>query len=74
MVVLVIIIFVLLGISDFPTLIQQKKWYEVSVLAGLYAFVFTLAILQTIGVILPSPVKGIQWFIINVLHLGYPTQ
>ena len=72
MVVPVILIFALMALSDFPTLIKGKKWYEVSVLSGLYIVVFTLAALQTFGVILPSPIKGIQSFITNVLHLAYP--
>ena len=72
MIVLVIVIFVLMALSDFPELISGKKWYEVSVLAGLYVGVFVLAALQTLGVTLPSPIKGIQSFITNVLHLAYP--
>jgi hypothetical protein len=74
MVILVAVIFVVLALSDFPKLIQSKKWYEVTVLAVMYAGVFTLAALQAGGVMLPSPVKGIQHFIVNVLHLGYPKQ
>lgn len=63
-----------MALSDFPKLIHDKKWYEVSVLSGLYAVVFTLAALQTSGIILPSPIKGIESFITNVLHLSYPKQ
>lgn len=74
MIFLVVVVFALMGLSDFPTLIKNKKWYEVSVLSGLYVFVFILAALQTFGVVLPSPIKGIQSFITNVLHLGYPKQ
>lgn len=74
MIILVIVIFILLALSDFPKLIKDKKWYEVSVLSCFYVFVFTLAALQSFGVILPSPAKGIQKIIIDVLHLGYPKQ
>ncbi len=72
MIVLVVFIFALLALSDFPKLIKDKKWYEVTVLAGFYVFVLTLAVLQAGGVPLPSPVKGIQHLIVEVLHLGYP--
>jgi hypothetical protein len=72
MIVLVVFIFALLALSDFPKLIKDKKWYEVGVLAGFYVFVMTLAVLQAAGVSLPSPVKGIQHLIVEVLHLGYP--
>jgi cyanate permease len=72
MLVLIIVIFLLMALSDFPKLIKDKKWYEVTVLSGLYVLTFTLAALQAAGVTLPSPIKGIQGFITNVLHLAYP--
>lgn len=72
MIALIIVIFILLGLSDFPKLVHEKKWYTVSLLSCFYVFVFTLAALQSFGVVLPSPIKGIQKFIIDVLHLGYP--
>lgn len=72
MIVMVVIIFILMALSDFPKLIHDKKWYETTVLAGIYAIVMSLAVLFAAGVTLPSPIKGIQNFIINVLHLGYP--
>lgn len=72
MVLLVIFIFAVLALSDFPKLIRSKKWYEVTVLSCLYVGVFILAVLQATGVKLPSPVKGIQHFIVDFLHLGYP--
>jgi hypothetical protein len=74
MIVLVFVIFILLALSDFPKLIKDKNWYEVSVLAGFYVLVTTLSVLFTAGVTLPSPVKGIQHFIVDVLGLGYPKQ
>ncbi len=72
MIIIVIVLFVLLGLSDFPQLIKNKNWKTVGVLGGLYAAVFTLAALMSFGVTLPSPFIGIQNFIIDVLHLGYP--
>ena len=40
MVILVIVIFMLLALSDFPKLISEKKWCVVSVLSGFYVFTF----------------------------------
>jgi hypothetical protein len=71
-IILVIAVFLLLALSDFPKLIKEKRWYEVSVLSGFYLLTMTLSLLYTAGVTLPSPVKGIQHFIVDVLHLGYP--
>lgn len=73
MIILVIFVFALLALSDFPPLIKDKKWYEVIVLCALYLSVVTLASLQTLGVTLPSPIKGAQTLIVDVLKLGYPT-
>ncbi|NLT14284.1 MAG: hypothetical protein GXY05_08060 [Clostridiales bacterium] len=74
MIVLVIGIFLLLALSDFPKLIKEKKWYVVSVLSGFYVFTIVLAVLYTAGVTLPSPIKGIQYLIVDVLHLGLQKQ
>jgi hypothetical protein len=72
MVFLVIAIFILLALADFPQLIQDRQWKDVGLLGGFYAAVLTLAVLSSLGVTLPSPYVSIQYFIANVLHLGYP--
>jgi hypothetical protein len=72
MIFIVLIVFGLLALSDFPSLIKDKKWYEVTALSCLYVLTITLASLMTFGVTLPSPIKGIEKFIVDVLHLGYP--
>ncbi|SHH94720.1 hypothetical protein SAMN02745823_01598 [Sporobacter termitidis DSM 10068] len=74
MIFLIILIFIIMALADFPKLIKDKRWYEVTILSGVYIFVFVLAALQTSGVTLPSPIKGLQSFITNVLHLTYPKQ
>ncbi len=72
MVLLVIVIFTLLALADFPQLVQDKKWKEVTLLGGLYAAVLALALSSALGATLPSPYVGLQNLIANVLHLGYP--
>lgn len=72
MFIIVLLIFGLLALSDFPPLVKNKKWYEVTVLSLFYLSVLTLACLQTFGVTLPSPTKGIQKLIVDVLKIGYP--
>ncbi|NLO47613.1 MAG: hypothetical protein GX111_04740 [Clostridiales bacterium] len=69
---LVIIIFGLLALYDFSSLVKKKKWYEVEVLLFFYVFVFTLAMLTVNGVKLPSPAKGAQHLIVDILKIGYP--
>ncbi len=72
MFILVVFIFILLALSDFPRLIKDKKWKMVGILGGFYVVVLTLAILLSFGVTLPSPYVGAQKLIVDVLHLGYP--
>ena len=72
MYILVIAVFIILALADFPKLIKSRKWKAVVVLALFYSTVLTLAILMALGMTLPSPFEGIQKFITNVLKLGYP--
>jgi hypothetical protein len=69
---LVIAIFALLALADFPQLVQDKKWKDVALLGGFYAAVLALALSSALGGTLPSPYVGLQDLIANVLHLGYP--
>jgi hypothetical protein len=69
---LIIMIFGLLALYDFSSLIKNKKWYEVEVLSFFYVLVFTLALLMVNGVKLPSPAKAAQHLIVDVLKIGYP--
>ncbi len=72
MIILVLIVFGLLALSDFPPLVKSRKWYEVAVLSALYVFALVLAALYTFDVVLPSPIKGVQKLIVDVLKVGYP--
>jgi Na+-transporting methylmalonyl-CoA/oxaloacetate decarboxylase beta subunit len=69
---LVILIFTVLAVSDFSSLVHEKKWREVTVLSILYLFVLTFACLQASGVVLPSPAKAMESFIVHGLKLAYP--
>lgn len=72
MTVLVVGVFLLLALSDFPQLIQARKWYDAAVLAALYLFVLTMAVMQTLQMTVPSPVKAAQFLISQILGIRYP--
>jgi multisubunit Na+/H+ antiporter MnhC subunit len=72
LVVLVIVVFLLIGIADFPELISKKKWKEIIVLAVCYAGVFILAIMLVTRGEIPSPMKAIHHFVDTYLKLSYP--
>jgi phage-related holin len=68
---LIIIVFILIALADFPSLIRHKKWYEFTVLSVFFLSAFVLAVLQSLGIPIPSPMKGVAYIIHNVLHLSY---
>jgi len=72
LIVLIVVVFIILGLADFPELISSRRWYEVAVLACLYAGVFILAVLQATRGQIPSPMKAIHYVVENYLHLSYP--
>jgi predicted membrane channel-forming protein YqfA (hemolysin III family) len=71
MIFLIIAAFVLLALADFPALVKQKKWYEFTVLSVFFLSAFVLAILQSFEVKIPSPIKGAEYIIRDLLHLTY---
>ncbi|KJS82059.1 MAG: hypothetical protein JM58_15910 [Peptococcaceae bacterium BICA1-8] len=50
-----------------PVLIKKRQWGELTVIFILLAIGFTLSLLQTIGVKVPDPNKGIE-FLIKQIH------
>ena len=71
MIILLIIGFAGIALLDAPKLIRNKNWKEFIVFSKFFVFAFTIAFLQTLGVNIPSPIKGIQYIIKDVLHLNY---
>ena len=72
MIVLVVMLFGLLALSDFPPLLKSGKRYDIIVLSGLYALGLALVTLQVFDVSFPGPIKGLQILIVDVLKIGYP--
>ena len=71
MIILLIIAFALIAFLDLPKLIKQKQWKDLAVFLFFFIFAFTVAFLHTIGIAIPSPIKGIQYVIKDILHLSY---
>jgi hypothetical protein len=66
-----IIVFIILAFFEIPSLISKKYWRELSVFSCLFLIAFILTIVQIMGVKIPSPMKGIQYIITDILGLGY---
>jgi len=71
MIVLLLISFVIIALISVPKLIREKQWRELIVYSGLFAIAVTLSVLLFYGVPVPSPIKGVQYIIKDVLHLNY---
>ena len=72
MVIMIVVVFIFLGLGDFPKLISTKKSKEIIVLSLLYVGVFVLAIMQATRGSIPSPMKAIHYVIDNYLKLSFP--
>jgi len=71
--VIFLLIMVFIGIVFFevPGLIRKKYWRELTVFSFFLLLAFILSLLQTIDVKIPSPMKGIQYVVKDLLHLSY---
>lgn len=71
MIVILILVFVLIALADFPVLLKKNKKREFVILLIFYILAFTISAMQVFGVKIPSPVPGIKFFIKDVLGLKY---
>ena len=71
MIFLLVCAFLGVILIEVPSLISKKHWRELVVFSILLSIAFVMALLQTIGVKLPSPTKAIDHLVEDVLHLNY---
>ena len=71
MTIIVAVLYVVVAYFISRNLIKKKYWPELVSSMVLLTFGFTLIVLQTLNVKIPSPGHGIKIFVENVLHLGY---
>lgn len=70
-IILVVLAFLVIAYFNVPKLIRAKEWRELTVFMSLYTLGMTLSILLIIGVTIPSPIKGAQYILKDVLNLHY---
>lgn len=71
MIFLLIIVFIGIALFEVPGLIRKKYWRELTVFSIFLLLAFILSLLQTIGVKIPNPTKGMQYLVKDILHLNY---
>ncbi|MBE6828577.1 MAG: hypothetical protein E7519_00045 [Ruminococcaceae bacterium] len=68
---LVIIVFIGIALLDLPDMIKNKRWRDLAIYSVIFLLVFVLGTLMAFDVKVPSPIKAIQAFYQNVLHLSF---
>ena len=68
---IVIAVFAIIAMMDLPELLRKRYRHDLIVYCVFYASALTLAMLLVLKIDIPSPIKGIQQFIKDTLHLGY---
>jgi len=71
MIIAIIVVFSLIALSSFPGLIKNRDWYELTVLSIFFIFAFVIALLPSLGIEIPSPLRGVKSVMKDVLHLSY---
>ena len=70
---LVIAGFAGIAVIDIPGLIKKKLWRDLAIYMAVFLPVLGLAVLAALGIKVPSPIKAIQGFYRDVLHLSFKT-
>ena len=63
--------FVLMALFDVPSMVRNKEWKNLVVYSVIFLFVLTIGVLISFSVEIPSPIKAIQFFYENILHLSF---
>lgn len=70
--ILLLLIYAYILIANVPGLIKRKEWKELIVLSIFYVIAFGLGIMYVLGIPVPSPMKGLQHLIVDILGIEYP--
>lgn len=68
---MVFIGFAAMAAINLPGMIKKKLWRDLVVYLLFFLAVLTLAILMALGIKVPSPIKAVQAFYRDILHLSF---
>ena len=71
MIVLLFGAFAVIAACELPSLIREKQWRGLAAFAVLYSIALVYAVMLTMGMSPPSPIRGVLYLIRDVLHLRY---
>lgn len=67
-----LLIYALIIVITVPGLIRRKEWRELTAFSILYIIAFALGLMYVLDIPIPSPMKGLQRLIADVLGIKYP--
>ncbi|HHW48784.1 MAG TPA: hypothetical protein GXX14_09240 [Clostridiaceae bacterium] len=70
--IFLILIYALIAVLSVPGLIKRKEWREFAAFSVLYIIGFVLGLMYVLDIPIPSPMKGLQHFITEILGIKYP--
>jgi len=70
--IFLILSFALIFVITGPGLIKRKERKELTAFSVLYVIGFALWLLYVLDVPIPSPMKGLQHLIVDILGIEYP--
>jgi hypothetical protein len=68
----VITVYTLIAMINLPPLIKNREKKELIAFIVFFIVAFVLSILYALDITIPSPMKGLQYFIVDVLGIKYP--
>ena len=71
MILIAVVLLFIIVMRDLPELLRKGNKRDLISYCIVFAFALTLTFLLAFKVEIPSPIKGIQHFIKDILHLGY---
>ncbi len=70
--IFLLLIYVFIFIINVPGLIKRKEWRDLTAFSILYVIAFALGLLYVLDIPIPSPMKGLQHLIVDILGIEYP--
>jgi len=70
--IFLLLIYAYIFIINVPGLIKRKEWKELAAFSFLFVIAFALGIMYVLDIPIPSPMKGLQHFFVDILGIEYP--
>lgn len=69
--IFLLLIYALVALLNIPQLVRKKEWRDLTAFLVFYTTALVLGLLYVLDIPVPSPMKGLQYFISDVLGIKY---